>query len=204
MGPQTVQSTIDNTTTSITNSIESVQRFQQNIKVMTGLEPPPPPPPPPPKSGKEIAKEIALDVTGAVVKTAGKSAWYISKKTVALGIYGIKLAWKSGQNFADNKETNIETESVRKAAFMSKGIVGLSKETESDQASLEKEISDALKLAEEALSTMDVAQERILEEKEEKEQILMEEIVEEPTLELVEEPTSKKLEELEKGEEPTS
>lgn len=173
---QTVTETkksIEDTKQGVANFVQKVEDLTFDAKVMVGLEkakPPPPPPPPPPKTSQDIAREVA----GEAVKLAGKGAVVVAKGTAGMGISGAKLAWNAATKAQEKKkmeqqqkkelQRNVE-ESVRAAATSAKAEDIIPKRVPKAEnlpkpprtiaeidPLLEKEVAEALRVAEEALA----------------------------------------------------
>ena len=169
--PKTVSEKIAETEKSILQTKENIKTFSNKVddlaydaKILVGIEKykPTPPPPPPKKTGKEIATEIATDITGTVVtegaKFAGKAALFTVQKGVGLGVAGAKLAWSSATSPkpgdktepANTKVTNTPRKS--KTVVPKKEVALLKNDLDEIDPTLALEIRSALKLAEDDLA----------------------------------------------------
>lgn len=168
--PGNIERKINETKKSIEETKQGVENFVQKIeditfdaKVLAGLEkarPPPPPPPPPPKT----AQDIAIGVAGEAAKLAGKSAVVVATGTVGMGVAGAKLAWGAASNeIAKNKEKQQRPVSLEKIGVKEQEesianvvsavtAVNRPKTIAEIDPLLEKEVTEALRVAEEALS----------------------------------------------------
>ena len=168
--PMAVQTSVNETSTNVKQQIESVQKtiddiqqIPQKVKVFTGLGPPSPPPPPPPKSGEQIAKEIALDLSFGLLKLVVKGTWFVGKSIVGLGVNEIKAA-------LDKKKEQVDVSKMTKNRFVSENTVALSKESISYDTEVEITLSDIdPSLGEEVESALQLVQE-VLSKPEEKEE----------------------------------
>uniref|UniRef100_A0A7S3Q8V2 Uncharacterized protein n=1 Tax=Chaetoceros debilis TaxID=122233 RepID=A0A7S3Q8V2_9STRA len=172
--PGNIERKINETKKSIEETRQGVENFVQKIeditfdaKVLAGLEkarPPPPPPPPPPKT----AQDIAIGVAGEAAKLAGKSAVVVATGTVGMGVAGAKIAWGAASN-----EITKNREKQQRLQVVSLDKIGVQEQEESIAIAkavsavtavdrpqtmaeidplLEKEVREALRVAEEALS----------------------------------------------------
>lgn len=161
--PTKVQSSIEETRNSVEVAREEVQSLVMETKYLAGLEkrPIPPPPPPRPKTSSEKAKELAVKVTKGTVLFAGKAAVVVVKGTVGMVAGGVKLAWQGVKN-RRKKQLEVVVENKRERPTLSKYTstgVPQSDNTPKSIAEidpmLEKEVSEALRLAEAAMSTQE-------------------------------------------------
>jgi len=156
--PTKVQSSIQETQKSIEVAKEEVQSLVMETKYLTGLEkrPTPPPPPPRPKTSSEKAKELAMKVTKGTAVFAGKAAVVVVKGTVGMVASGVKLAWQAtttrrkkkgigGDEFKSSGMSKDTPTQVPQSDITPKSIAEI-------DPMLDKEVSEALRLAEEAVS----------------------------------------------------
>jgi uncharacterized protein YoxC len=157
--PIKVQSSIEETQKSIETAREEVQSLVMETKYLTGLEkrPTPPPPPPRPKTSSEKAKELAVKVTKGTALFAGKASVVIVKGTVGMLASGVKLAW---QATTSRRKKTVMVENYSKSDASTKySSIRVSQSLDTAPKSiadidpmLEKEVSEALLLAEAAVS----------------------------------------------------
>lgn len=173
--PQKIEKRVADTKQSIKETKEGVEDFVQKVdsfafevKVIAGLEKPkpkPPPPPPPPKTNKEIALEVA----GVVAKTTGKAAVQtavvVGKGTIGLTTSAAKVAY----NVATAERVEKKENKPSLLSRVAKTVKPQRKEEEVEHMNsniettvtigeidplLEREVTDALRSAEEALDTI--------------------------------------------------
>lgn len=164
--PQTVEMTVEESQRKVQDAAENVRRTAKQLedmtfeaKVVLGMEEPKPKPPPPPKSGEEIAKELAVKAAGTVASTAGKVAVEAGKGTVELGFSGAKMAWSAlsskVQEKLDEKKQNETNDIFAKTSQMNENSNNSVKKpvsmAEVDPI-LDVEVTDALRVAQEALA----------------------------------------------------
>jgi hypothetical protein len=158
--PTKVQSSIEETRNSVEVAREEVQSLFMETKYLTGLEkrPIPPPPPPRPKTSSEKAKELAVKVTKGTVLFAGKAAVVVVKGTVGMVAGGVKLAWQGVKN-RRKKQLEVVVENKRERSTLSKYTSTGAPQSDNTPKSiaeidpmLEKEVAEALRLAEAAVS----------------------------------------------------
>jgi archaellum component FlaC len=176
---------MDQTKESINQAVQQVQDLTFKTKVFVGLEkpiplPPPPPPMPKPKSNQQVALEIA----GSFLATGGKVAWFLGKGLVFLGkglvSVGVTAANIGWSLYQDSKRKQEERESLSKTSESAVVVEIPSLKTptslkqidqkfemeESDKSIslaqidplLDRQVSEALRLASEALSQSAIPQ----------------------------------------------
>lgn len=180
--PANVEKRISDTKTSIRETKEGIEQFSKRVndlaydaKVLVGLEEykPTPPPPPKQKTGSEIASEIATDIAGTVAtegtKLVGKAAWFTVRKGLGLGFAGVKAGTKLAWDSVTRPKSKSKTESITTAVANEKTLkpklatVAIPSSSEIPKVvsgdtldeidpTLALEISNALKLAEDALA----------------------------------------------------
>lgn len=138
-----------------------------NVKVLVGVEQKKPVPPemPPPKP--RTAEELAWDVAGGVATVTGKAAWFVTVGAAKLSFAGAKLAYnKLMEPMADQRTaeqmgmgktvvastTVVETPKVETVVKEEVTVMESPEQTRAEKEALDREVSDALKLAEKAMA----------------------------------------------------
>eukprot|EP00559_Dactyliosolen_fragilissimus_P002090 CAMPEP_0184871824 /NCGR_PEP_ID=MMETSP0580-20130426/40940_1 /TAXON_ID=1118495 /ORGANISM="Dactyliosolen fragilissimus" /LENGTH=684 /DNA_ID=CAMNT_0027374535 /DNA_START=973 /DNA_END=3027 /DNA_ORIENTATION=- len=188
--PKKVETTIDQTTQSILSTKEAIEAIPTNVsskitevkqtatqitqsiedltyeaKVLTGIEKrkPKPPPPPPVRTNSEIVTEFTTKAGWFVAKNTGKTAWFLTKGAVSLGASGAKIAYRAVIDRNSKKDNltapnpALERNDVTEAVLeLEEDILSLAEV----DPSLEKEVMDALRMANEALNSSAKFEER--------------------------------------------
>lgn len=173
--PNRVGQTIEGTKKVVTQTKDTVSDAVTKVKVLVGVEKPKPKPPvvPPPKD--PTVSELALDVAGRVAGATGKVAWWATKGTVGLAWNGARTMVynrldKDGTTSGSNRRrspTKIKTKTTKratttttktksstgpaskKAAAAAGG--GNNDQSVTDTQSVEDEVEEALRFAEDLL-----------------------------------------------------
>lgn len=176
--PSRVKETYESTKKTIDNTVKTVEEVTTNTKVLLGLEKPKPKPPktPPPKA--TTTTNVAMQVAGGIASVSGKAFLWIGKSAVDLTFKaakaGVEAAAKqiesqaplelpkidiglptipkqssttqtSNSDSSQSSEKQLSSAKVAKETIPTRGVT--------DTEDLEKQVSEALKLAEEALQT---------------------------------------------------
>jgi len=178
--PQTVEATVEESQRKVQEATDNVRRAAKQLedltfeaKVVLGLEEAKPKPPPPPKSGEEIAKELAVKAAGTVASAAGNLAVEAGKGTVELGFTGAKMAFSAlsskVQKQLDEKKEQKNDEIIAKVSQV-KESSNTSVKTPVSMAEvdpvLDVEVTNALRVAQEALASAEMEQREAEEENE--------------------------------------
>lgn len=138
--PNKVTRKVKDTAQAAVDTTESIKDGVTNVRVFLRLEKPKPKPPkmPPPKT--KTARDIALQVAGSAASGAGKVTWWATKSVAS-------AAWNGAQS-AIEKRQNGPAKTPKPPS-----IPPPSRPSKLDQqtAELQKEIDEALRLAEETL-----------------------------------------------------
>jgi hypothetical protein len=136
-------------------SVENLEEMIFQFKVWAGLEEPKPiviaPTPLP------TPQELAIQVAKTVAAGFGQAAWFISKSLVGLGFAGLKSAFEqftkpAVKNDADSISSVIPTKPIEERGVRQNTPIAEITSVADVDVALDKEVSDALRLAEEALS----------------------------------------------------
>eukprot|EP00550_Attheya_septentrionalis_P007192 CAMPEP_0198285366 /NCGR_PEP_ID=MMETSP1449-20131203/4677_1 /TAXON_ID=420275 /ORGANISM="Attheya septentrionalis, Strain CCMP2084" /LENGTH=564 /DNA_ID=CAMNT_0043982771 /DNA_START=292 /DNA_END=1986 /DNA_ORIENTATION=- len=136
-------------------AMENLEDMIFQFKVWAGLEEPKPiviaPTPLP------TPQELAIQVAKTVAAGFGQAAWFISKSLVGLGFAGLKSAFEqftkpAVKNDADSISSVIPTKPIEERGVRQNTPIAEITSVADVDVALDKEVSDALRLAEEALS----------------------------------------------------
>lgn len=150
-----VENSIQQTKQGVEQFVQQVEEMTNEVKYFTGIEERPPPPPPPPRTREELAKDVAISVAKGTATVAAKAGVVVATGTAGMAVSGAKLAWQAAKSSEDKKK---ELEALRKAMITDVSV----KEEDIDDTpktiaeidpSLEAEVVEALRIAEEALAT---------------------------------------------------
>jgi len=143
--PNKVTKKVQDTKEAVINTKKSIDEGITNTKVFLRLEKPKPKPPklPPPKTktAKEIAKEITLSIAGSAASGVGKATWWATKSVTT-------AAWNSASS-AIQERKNTSTKQPAPPASLP------ASKTYQTTAELQKEVDEALRLADETMRKVD-------------------------------------------------
>lgn len=139
--PNKVSKKAEDTKKAVLDTKESIEEGVTNVKVLLRLEKPKPKPPklPPPKP--KTAKEIALSIAGSAAKGAAQATWWVAKSAATAAWDGASSAIRERQQTSSNQQEESTTSSRNKAREQA--------------AELQKEVDEALRLADETLKKVD-------------------------------------------------
>jgi hypothetical protein len=164
--PNKVNKTLEDTKRKVASTKESVDETYTKVRVLIGVEKPKPKPPklPPPKA--KDAKEIALDLAGKAAAGTGQFAWWATKgaanmawtsATSALGKSGVtipELPQLPKMNLPELPQQQKQPQPQKPPPTV---VPTGASDGVADTKQVEKEVADALKLAEDSLrKTQDV------------------------------------------------
>lgn len=159
--PRKVETSMEQTKQGVQQTVKGVQQFMQKVedmtnemKYMTGLEARPPPPPKPPRTTEELAKDVAVGVAKGTASLAGKAGVVVAKGTAGMAVSGAKLAWQAATADQPKKTAAKSRDIVIPASSMAtkESKAGTPKSIAEIDPSLEAEVVEALRVAEEALA----------------------------------------------------
>jgi hypothetical protein len=165
--PTKVNNSISETKRTIDETRKGVETFAQETKYATGLEQRPPPPPVPPKSPEELRKELALKVAKEAAFFVGKASVVIAQGTAGMAVGGVKLALqaaKTAQEKSKTKKERKDGDMVRERRVVAKTPIARSSSPVTPKSiadidpMLEKEVAEALRLADAAVNAPTVLQ----------------------------------------------
>ena len=161
--PTKVNNSISDTKRSIEETRKGVENFVQETKYGTGIEQRPPPPPPPAKAPEELRKDLALKVAKEAAVFAGKASVVIAQSTAGMAVGGVKLALQAVKTAQEkSKKERKDGDMVRERrvvapiARSSSPVIPMS--IADIDPMLEKEVAEALRLAEAAVNAPPVLQ----------------------------------------------
>lgn len=156
--PGKVETSVSNTKRSVEQTKEGLQQFVKSVenltaeaKYLSGLEQRPPPPPPPPKTNEEFAKDVAIGVAKGTASLAGKASVVVAKGTAGMAVSGAKLAWQAAQS--EDKNGKSVPAGARDLSISTADMAETPKTIAEIDPSLEAEVVEALRIAEQALAT---------------------------------------------------
>lgn len=156
--PTKVNNSIEETKRSIEETKKGVEYFVQDAKYRTGIEirPRPPPTPPKAKSPEELGREIALKVAKEAVLFAGKASIVIAQGTADMAVGGVKVALQAAKTAQENSKERKDSDMASERQLVTPIVTSAPPVTPLSIAeidpSLEKEVSEALRLAEAAVN----------------------------------------------------
>lgn len=151
---------IEETKRSIEETRKGVENFVQETKYRTGLEQRPPPPA---KAPEELRKDLALKVAKEAAVFAGKASVVIAQSTAGMAVGGVKLALQAAKTAQEkSKKERKDGDMVRERRVVAPIARSSSPVTPMSIAEidpmLEKEVAEALRLAEAAVNAPPVLQ----------------------------------------------
>jgi hypothetical protein len=157
-----VETSINNTKETIEQTKQGMFQFVQKVgditneaKYITGLEQRPLPPPPPPRTTEELAKDVAMDVAKGTASIAGKAGLVVAKGTAGMAVSGAKLAWQAATSTEQPKGEM--TDATRDIPFVAAADMAETPKTIAEiDPTLEAEVVEALRVAEQALAAPNV------------------------------------------------
>mmetsp|Transcript_12147 Transcript_12147/g.18214 ORF Transcript_12147/g.18214 Transcript_12147/m.18214 type:complete len:684 (+) Transcript_12147:131-2182(+) len=158
--PTKVNNSISDTKRSIEETRKGVENFVQETKYRTGLEQRPPPPA---KAPEELRKDLALKVAKEAAVFAGKASVVIAQSTAGMAVGGVKLALQAAKTAQEkSKKERKDGDMVRERRVVAPIARSSSPVTPMSIAEidpmLEKEVAEALRLAEAAVNAPPVLQ----------------------------------------------
>ena len=165
--PTKVNNSISETKRTIDETRKGVETFVQETKYILRLEQRPPPPPVPPNSPEELRKELALKVAKEAAFFVGKASVVIAQGTAGMAVGGVKLALqaaKTAQEKSKTKKERKDGDMVRERRVVAKTPIARSSSPVTPKSiadidpMLEKEVAEALRLAEAAVNAPKVHQ----------------------------------------------
>jgi hypothetical protein len=158
--PTKVNNSISETKRTIDETRKGVETFAQETKYATGLEQRPPPPPVPPKSPEELRKELALKVAKEAAFFVGKASVVIAQSTASMAVDGVKFALQAVKTAQEkSKKEKKDRDTIRVVAPITKSSSPVIPLSIADiDPMLEKEVAEALRLAEAAVNAPKVHQ----------------------------------------------
>ncbi len=139
--PQKVNQKVQDAQNSVTNTKESIDEGVNTVKVALRLEKPKPMPPKSPPPKPKSAKDIAFRVAGGAATGVGKVAWWATRSIATAAWNGAQSAVKEQGMVVAKKP---KTPSITPPNSLEKRA-----------AELQKEVDEALRLAEETLRKVD-------------------------------------------------
>jgi hypothetical protein len=149
---------------SIEDTKNEVKYFVQEARYRTGLEirPRPPPPPPQAKSLEELRNELALKVAKEAALFAGKASIVIATGTAGMAVGGVKIALQAAKAAQEKSKRERKDGDMVRESQLATPITTAPKVTPLSIAeidpSLEKEVSEALRLVEVAMKESKVTE----------------------------------------------
>lgn len=156
--PTKVNNSIEETKKSIDDTKKSFEGFVQEARYVTGVEKRPPPPPPTPE---EVRNELAKKVVKETVSLAGKATVVVAKGTAGMAVSGAKLAMQAAATARKDeeqkkKEALIAQQQMKIQASIDVPTPRSIAEIDED---LDKEVAEALRLAELVGTKTDIKEE---------------------------------------------
>ena len=162
--PTKVNNSISETKRSTKRTIDEtrkgVETFVQETKYILRLEQRPPPPPVPPNSPEELRKELALKVAKEAAFFVGKASVVIAQSTASMAVDGVKFALQAVKTAQEkSKKEKKDRDTIRVVAPITKSSSPVIPLSIADiDPMLEKEVAEALRLADAAVNAPTVLQ----------------------------------------------
>ena len=147
--PQKVIEKVQDTQNAIATTKENINERVTDMKVMLRLEKPKPKPPKIPPPQPESVNDLALKATSGVASGVGKVAWWATKSVAS-------AAWSGAQSaIQDREKQDREKPGLTPPVQPKRQTVSSPNTFDAQTAELQKEVEEALRLAEETLRKVD-------------------------------------------------
>jgi hypothetical protein len=145
--PQKIKEKVQDTQKTFTVTQDTMNEGVTDMKVTLGLEKPKPKPPKTPPPEEETLNDLALKATSNVAAGVGKAAWWATKSVAS-------AAWNGAQSAIQDREKPGPSPPVQPKPQIKSSPK--SSTLDAQTAELQKEVEEALRLAEETLRKVDL------------------------------------------------